>query len=129
MLSLKQTTYLLQSGRLEGKQLELIKRLHKENLVKCGKAKSKNLTNNIVESEVKGDIRFSPAKGQKYDTIRQGIEKSYRNQNKLSFYNINPETGEREFLTKDQLSCYSLMIAKGYSKKQSLKEAKKLCWN
>ncbi len=129
MLSLKQTTYLLQSGKLEGKQLELIKRIHRDNLAKLGKLKSKDCTNSLVEEKAKGDIRFNPAKGQKYDTIRQGIEKSYRNQNKLSFYNINPDTGEAVSLTKKQLSCYNLLISKGYGKKQALKEAKKLCWN
>lgn len=129
MLSLKQTTHLLQSGKLKGKQLELIKRLHKENLVKAGKAKTKNLTTELVEDKINGDIRHNPAKGQKYDTIRRGIDISFRNQNKIDFYTIDPETGERRFLSKNQLSCYNHLVAKGYSKKQALKEAKKLCWN
>ena len=116
MLNLQQTTNLLaNANKLPEKQLVLIRRLHRENLLKKGKLKS-SINTSFSQSVSGCDIRKNPAIGRKYERTCFVADSV--------FSAINPETGEYEAFSEKQLKLYHLARSKGASYKQSIQIAR-----
>ena len=116
MLNLQQTTNLLANpSKLTEKQLVLIRRLHRENLLKKGKLKS-SVNTSFFQSVSGCDIRKNPALGRKYERTRFD--------NKLKFSAINPDSGDYVEFSERQIKVYKLAIAKGATYKEAVKLAR-----
>lgn len=121
MLSLAQTTELLaQSHKLSPRQFALISRLHKENLAKARKLPGRNCTAELIEAPGRGDIRYNPAKADKYSKSR------LPGTTKLVAKAIDPNTGEYRTFSTRQLAALRLALANGKTQAQAIKLARAL---
>ena len=122
MLNLQQTSEILANpAKLNAKQLQLITRLHKENLARAGYLSNK--TCDLFANVPSGDIRYNQAIGKKYEKIRPGINKAATTQ--IPAKNIDPNTGEYVDFNKLQKDIMHKAIKNGQSRTQAVLLARK----